>query len=315
MTKNSKPSPSYHIGTVSRLTGLSTHTIRVWERRYEAVIPARSPGGTREYSETDVAKLSLLKTLTDAGHSIGQIAQLDSDALRTMIDSVRRRSLSPLASNQSADRAAVAAFLYALERMDVPAAETALNQAGQLLGPLAMVFDVIAPICERVGARWAEGSLRIAHEHAATAILRNYLAGFVNSQLPNRTAPVAAATTLSGELHELGALMSSYVAKARGYKTVYLGPNLPIGEIAHVVESAGAGLLLLSLVNARTRESVDQLRELLALLPDGTSVIAGGRSITDYTDVLAAEQRVVSLAELYDRLGTLSAASRNFEPA
>jgi hypothetical protein len=32
--------PTYPLGTVVRLTGLGEHTIRAWERRYAAVIPA-----------------------------------------------------------------------------------------------------------------------------------------------------------------------------------------------------------------------------------------------------------------------------------
>ena len=55
----------YGIGAVARLTGLSDHTIRVWERRYGAVVAARSASGRRLYVPADVEKLRLLKLLTD----------------------------------------------------------------------------------------------------------------------------------------------------------------------------------------------------------------------------------------------------------
>ena len=59
-----KPDESrlYGIGAVSRLTGLTDHTIRVWERRYSAVVTARAPNGRRQYTEADVQKLCLLYT-------------------------------------------------------------------------------------------------------------------------------------------------------------------------------------------------------------------------------------------------------------
>ena len=78
----------YGIGAVAKLTGLSDHTIRVWERRYGAVIAERAANGRRVYGPADVEKLGLLKTLTDRGLSIGQIAGDSLDALRKRADSL-----------------------------------------------------------------------------------------------------------------------------------------------------------------------------------------------------------------------------------
>ncbi|MDJ0847624.1 MAG: MerR family transcriptional regulator [Myxococcota bacterium] len=75
----------YRIGTVAQLTGLSPDTIRAWERRYETVAPLRSEGGTRMYSESDVARLQLMRALTDCGEQIGSIAPLENDALRARL--------------------------------------------------------------------------------------------------------------------------------------------------------------------------------------------------------------------------------------
>ena len=72
---------TYRIGTVSRLTGISPDTLRVWERRYSVVAPVRSAGGGREYSRADIERLQLIKQLVDAGDAIGSIARLDTDAL------------------------------------------------------------------------------------------------------------------------------------------------------------------------------------------------------------------------------------------
>jgi DNA-binding transcriptional MerR regulator len=85
-----KPDESrlYGIGAVSKLTGLTDHTIRVWERRYSAVVTARAPNGRRQYTEADVQKLGLLKFLTDRGISIGRIAGDSIDALRQRADSL-----------------------------------------------------------------------------------------------------------------------------------------------------------------------------------------------------------------------------------
>jgi len=88
----------YQIGTVANLTGLDPHTIRAWERRYGAVRPRRSHGGTRHYDDDDVTRLQLLKALTDCGEPIRIAATLSDDELR--------RHLERLAGFETAERGA-----------------------------------------------------------------------------------------------------------------------------------------------------------------------------------------------------------------
>ena len=73
---------TYSIGAVADLTGLSVHTIRIWERRYGAVVAHRSPNGRRVYAPADVEKLRLLKELTDRSLPISSIASLSLEGLR-----------------------------------------------------------------------------------------------------------------------------------------------------------------------------------------------------------------------------------------
>ncbi len=86
----------YGIGAVCRLTGLTDHTIRVWERRYGVVVAARAANGRRIYNRADVEKLALLKGLTDRGLSIGQIASDSIDELRARADAMDEFSAAPL---------------------------------------------------------------------------------------------------------------------------------------------------------------------------------------------------------------------------
>ena len=56
-------SPGYSIAAVSKLTGISCHTLRVWERRYGFPVPRRSPAGHRRYSRGQVQTLCHLTHL------------------------------------------------------------------------------------------------------------------------------------------------------------------------------------------------------------------------------------------------------------
>ena len=86
----------YGIGTVAKLTGLSDHTIRVWERRYEAVVAERAPNGRRLYSAADVEKLGMLKSLTDQGIAISQIAGDGIEQLRERAASLSHIPAPPM---------------------------------------------------------------------------------------------------------------------------------------------------------------------------------------------------------------------------
>lgn len=74
----------YSIGVAARLARVSTHTLRKWEDRYGAVKPVRTHGGNRKYSAEEVARLTMLKELTDLGHSIGSIAALPTSTLKDL---------------------------------------------------------------------------------------------------------------------------------------------------------------------------------------------------------------------------------------
>lgn len=89
----SKPT-GYSIGAVARLTGISTHTLRIWERRYSAVVADRTDSGRRVYSKADIEKLALLKSLSDNGSSIGQIANLSTQELKARRDQLIEQSSS-----------------------------------------------------------------------------------------------------------------------------------------------------------------------------------------------------------------------------
>jgi DNA-binding transcriptional MerR regulator len=82
MARTKKSNEGYGIGAVARITGLTDHTIRVWERRYKAVVAKRTESGRRLYSAANVEKLGLLKQLTDKGIAIGKIATKSNAALR-----------------------------------------------------------------------------------------------------------------------------------------------------------------------------------------------------------------------------------------
>lgn len=78
--------PEHPIRVVVRRTGLTSHVIRAWERRYGAVTPHRTDGNRRLYSEADIRRLVLLNRVVQTGRSIGQIAALPEEKLLAYLE-------------------------------------------------------------------------------------------------------------------------------------------------------------------------------------------------------------------------------------
>ena len=75
----------YRIGVVSKLSGIPVPTLRVWQTRYGAFTPTTTQGQHRLYSEEDLRKAALLKSLTAQGHGISRIAGLPTLQLQQLL--------------------------------------------------------------------------------------------------------------------------------------------------------------------------------------------------------------------------------------
>ena len=274
----------YPIRVVARRTGLKPDVIRAWERRYRAVAPGRSKGRHRLYSEEDIRRLQLLRRATEAGHSIGRIADLEEAGLLDLLqaDAADRTSSGPAGENPY-----VASCLAAIAVLDEAALESELRRATVELGRSRVVDEVLAPLVEAVGRGYEEGSLRPMHEHLASSVVSSVARGFRSAFPVASSAPGLVVATPVHQHHEIGAVLAASVASSEGWRTTYLGGNLPAEEIAAAARATGATAVALSIVYPPDDGSLEEeLRALRGALP-GTPLLVGGRSAEDYEEVLA----------------------------
>lgn len=287
------------IKAAARRTGLSAHVIRIWEKRYGAVSPQRTSTNRRLYTEEDVERLILLRKATLGGRNIGQVAQLSTEKLFELVSADGTTLLHPIKSTRkNGDSSPVQAHyescLSAIERLDVEALEAALRRGAIDLSQPVLIDHVIAPIMQKLGELWREGSLKVVHEHLASATVRTFLGNLRwNFEIPD-TAPNIVVTTPAGQQHELGALIAAATASSEGWRVTYLGPNLPAEEIAKAVQESGAKAVALSLIHPADDPRVDEeLRRLRRCLAEDTVLLVGGRAAESYAatiDAIGAER-------------------------
>jgi DNA-binding transcriptional MerR regulator len=59
----------------AELSGIDPQTLRLYERR-GLITPARTDGGTRRYSDDDVARLARITALVDAGVNLAGVGHI-----------------------------------------------------------------------------------------------------------------------------------------------------------------------------------------------------------------------------------------------
>ena len=294
----------YSIKAVAQATGLTVETLRAWERRYGIVAPNRDASGRRVYRPEDVLRLRRLREATERGHSIGRLAGLGDDELAALL-------------NESADRrtrattnAFVERILESAQRFRSAECEQALTLAIAMLPPQQLVSDVLQPLLREVGERWHRGEFAISQERLVSTIVRRHVGLMLDAYDRNaRRAPIVFAT-LPGERHELGLLTSAMMCASRGFKTHYLGPDLPPAEIARFAREVNAAVVALSVVlQDRAADAPAQLGELVSHLPAETAVWLGGTTARELPREQLPSRCVVLAdgAELEQRLEMLPA--------
>jgi DNA-binding transcriptional MerR regulator/methylmalonyl-CoA mutase cobalamin-binding subunit len=279
---------------VARRTGLSPHVIRMWEKRYGAVTPARTDTRRRLYTEADIARLVLLRQATLLGHSIGRIATLPTDQLRTLVneDAATTPPAPPPSPVQArADTLAAESFLDvcldAVRRLDAVTLEMTLLRARVMLSHTAFLDVLIVPLMQAIGDLWYQGVLRIMHEHLTSAVVRTLLGSLtVTPGLPD-TAPHLIVTTPAGQLHEIGALCVASTASVDGWRVTYLGPNLPAEDIAAAVQQDHARAICLSIIYPPDDPYLlQELAKLRRYLTSDVTIFVGGRGNSGYQESL-----------------------------
>ena len=284
----------YRVGMVSKMTGLSTHTLRMWEKRYAAVLPKRTEAGGRLYTDADVERLRLLHKLVQSGHSIGGIANLPDGDLRGMTAAAPTTSIQTASQHLPELRERVMA---AIERLRIQEAEQLLTSAALSTEPSEFLKSVVAPILVEVGERWKRGELRIAHEHACSTLMRGLLFSLMRLYPANDAQRRVVVGTPAKEDHELGAMMVAMLAAMHGWSVLYLGPDLPAEEIAYAVNDIDADLLMLSVTNLRPKESQREIAAIESEIAERVRIVVGGPAAKVPPGSRAEIQQDLALAE------------------
>ena len=261
----------YTIAAVSKLTGVSCHALRVWERRYGFPIPERSASGHRRYAQDQVGLLRNLAKMARSGHSIGElIGEFQAGKLDLRAAGVAKVE-ERAASGQVVDR---------LFDGDMTSADVMLDRLAERLSAIELIERVIEPALVDVGERWFRGECDIFQERCATGSLFVRLGRLLDQARRANPNPLHTALvgTVQGDRHEGGVLMVSLALELAGWRAVPLGVDLPIEQYRKAIQAWRPDALGLSFVLSRNINK--RFQELSKI--EGVPIFVGGRSIVNH---------------------------------
>ncbi|MCD6639241.1 MAG: MerR family transcriptional regulator [Nocardioides sp.] len=264
MTATNSPDDLCRIGDLAERTGVSSHTLRAWEKRFSLLRPVRTSGGYRLYSQADAARVTRMQELRDQGVAAARAAAM-------VLQEDRGRGHDPAdGAHQPGD--VVAAFVEQARAFDDAGAHAVLDAATSSLSTEDAIEQVFLPALSRIGEGWADGELTVAHEHFASLVVRARLMPHTVAWSTG-TGPLAVLACPAGERHDIGLIAFGVVLGRAGWQVRCLGADTPWESLVSAVEALEPDVLVLSAV---TPAPLEPLGTWLPRLGAARRVVVGG---------------------------------------
>jgi len=218
---------SFTIKDLENLSGIKAHTLRIWEQRYNFLKPSRTFTNIRYYSNDELKKVLNIALLNKYGYKISHIDKMDEGQINEKI-----LSLSQMEAQQER---IVNDLIKNMIDLDMNSFEETLDRFILVKGIERAITQIIFPYLEKIGILWMTNHINPAQEHLVTNIIRQKL--IVGIEGASATLKLNKSILLflpEGEYHELGLLFMYYLLKKRGADVIYLGTNVPLGDVTYV---------------------------------------------------------------------------------
>lgn len=216
----------FSIRDLENLSGIKAHTIRIWEKRYNLLAPERTSTNIRTYSLSSLQKLLNITMLYNEGHKISKIAQLSSEEVPQLV--------KELAASKNKNNHAISSLKLAMINFDQEHFFNTYDRMSKEMSFREVWQNVFLPFLDDIGLLWQTDTICPSHEHFISHLIKHVI--FDNTgRLKNGERQNNEKTFVlflpENEIHELGLLYLNYELVLKGYKTIYLGPTMPLDSL------------------------------------------------------------------------------------
>ena len=252
----------FTISQLSRFSGIKPHTIRIWEKRYNALKPTRSGGNTRYYDGEQLRRLLNIVSLMKSDHKVSELSVMPDEKLNKLVSSYYLKGEVNDPEEYFISQLINAGLGYNETYFEKIFAHSILRY-----GLKDAYIKVLYPMVNRIGLMWSDNSIPPAQEHFLSNLLRQKLLTAIDALPPATiTADPWILFLPEDEYHEIGLLFAHYLVRSTGRRSVYLGANMPLESVRSAINTIMPGHMLFFLVHYDDPEQTGQyLRDLGSL--------------------------------------------------
>jgi MerR family transcriptional regulator, light-induced transcriptional regulator len=260
----------YTLSDLEKLTGIMAGTIRIWERRYRIIKPHRTDTNRRWYDDDDLKRIINISILYRHGLKISKIAERTGMQIAEQVALLTRDSTD---SDTQID-----SLIVSMAEFNENTINDILLRSIIIRGFEETFESIVFPFLRRVGIMWHTGSVDIGAEHFVTNIFRKRLITAIDS-LPSAVSSPGKRVLLylpENELHELGLLFYTFIARKAGHEVLYLGQSTPFNALADVVGRWHPDIIVTgSLTGLPFARPEDYLKRISAAFRDKKILVSG----------------------------------------
>lgn len=211
----------FTIRDIENLTGIKAHTLRIWEQRYQLMVPDKETGQHRTYNNEDLKQLLKISTLYHNGYKISKIAALTKDQVNKLaLDTLVVKDPYELYVTQ---------LVEAAIDFDELKFEQVMNTCILHYSFEKTIFRVVFAFLNKIGMLWMTGHVVPAMEHFSSELIRKKIMVALDGlklQPANNMKVLLFAPEY--ERHELPLLMMQYILKKNNIRCVLFGHHVSL---------------------------------------------------------------------------------------
>jgi len=253
---------SFSIRDMENLSGIKAHTIRIWEKRYDLLSPERTDTNIRTYSLQSLQKLLNITLLYNNGYKISKIAKIDENDIPEIVNSI--------VLNNNEENQALNALKLAMVNFDQNLFSKTYASLLSKKTFREVFHEVFIPLLQELGLLWQTDTISPSHEHFITNLIKQKIyteTEKLQANSPTNNSKVFALFLPENEIHELGLLYINYEIVNKGYKSIYLGPTMPVESLTDLLKYYDSLHFISYMTVSPTKEKLKKyIKEFVAIL-------------------------------------------------
>ena len=295
---------TYSIRDIERLTGIKAHTLRMWEQRYNLLVPHRTDTNIRYYDDHQLKQLLNVSLLLANGYKISKVSAFSEEELVEKVKETYR--LNESSQSDLSSQIQINGLVMAMLDFDEVKFEKIFSTSILRRGVERTLIEIIFPFLNRMSIMWRIGEMDSGQEHFMYYLIRQKIIVAIDA-IP--IAPDDAEKFLlflpEQEYRDIMILLYMYLLKTRDKRIINLGQDLSIQNLKSICEVTQPDVLMTFFTSPSSSIMAQQyMTQLSGMFPEKRILVSGYEDMLRHLKLPVNVKKLVNLKEFIQYLDT-----------